>query len=56
MYVFCFLFLGAVVAVTRSKEGRDYCVFCGRSGCSLQMEEPAKKPQGLVLPFSGQGC
>lgn len=37
------LFLGAVVAVTRSREGWK---------CSLKIEEP----QGPVLPFLGQGC
>lgn len=41
--------------MTRSKEGRDSCEFCGKSGCSLQVEERPKAPRP-VLPFSGQGC
>lgn len=54
MYVFCFLFLGAVVVVTRSREGRDRCVSCGRSGSSLQVEELPGRPKDRCLRSQGR--
>jgi len=59
MYVFCFLFLSAVVAITGSKEGREHCVFGGQSECSLQVEELPESPKAWCFHSQGrdaEGC